>query len=156
MYVVVGSCGNQTSPPGTLSTVILPATHINPLKWALSFSSVFLYHSVFRVSAKVNHHTTVSPLTKKPALAAVSSDTMAAILDYCVFTKLVCPLPPSCRLTFPPALPSSPGKQGLSAAMAMKEGVQLEGDWRLTVAVVTWPYAALWHSVLHAAEKSPK
>lgn len=52
---------------------------------------------------------------------------MAAILDYCVFRKLVCPLPPSRRLTFPPALPSSPGKQGLTAAMAMKEGVQLEG-----------------------------
>lgn len=78
---------------------------------------------------------------------------MAAILDYCVFTKLVCPLPPSRSLTFPPALPPSPGKPGLTAAMAMKEGVQLEGDWRLTVAVETWPHAALYYSVLHAAEK---
>lgn len=72
---------------------------------------MFLYQ-VFQVSAGVNHHTTVSPLTERRALAAVSSDTMAAILDYCVFTKLVCPLPPSRRLTFPPALPPSPGKRG--------------------------------------------
>lgn len=130
-------------------------THINPRNWAFHLSSVLLCH-VLQASAEVNHHTTACSLARKAALAAVSSDTMAAILDYCVFTKLVCPLPPSRRLTFPPALPSSPGKQGLTAAMAMKEGVQLDGDWRLTVAVETWPYAALCHSVLHAAEKSPK
>lgn len=151
MYVVVPPEGIKLLTPAHPSPVIywVTLTHVNPL------NSVFSHH-VFQVSAEVNHHTTVSPLTKKPALAGVSSDTMAAILDYCVFTKLVCPLPPSRRLTFPPALPSSPGRQGLSAAMAMKEGVQLEGDWRLTVAVETWPYAALCHSVLHAAEKSPK
>lgn len=75
---------------------------------------------------EVNHHTTVPPLTQDPASTAVRSDTMAAILDYCVFTKLVCPLPPSGCLTFPAALLWSPGKPGLCAAMAMKEGVQLE------------------------------
>lgn len=112
--------------------------HVNALNWGLSCSSVFLYH-VFQASAEVNHHATVPPL-------AVSSDTMAAILDYCVFTKLVCPLPPSRSVTFPLALPSSPGKRGLSAAMAMKKGVQLEGDWRLTVAAGTWPHAALCHT----------
>lgn len=126
------------------STDRVTLEHVNPLNWAFSCSFVFL-HRVFQASAEVNHHTTVCPLTETRALAAVSSDTMAAILDYCVFTKLVCPLPPSRSVTFPPALPSSPGKRGLSAAMAMKKGVQLEGDWRLTVAVETWPHTALCH-----------
>lgn len=80
---------------------------------------------------------------------------MAAILHYCVFTKLVCPLSARGRLTFPPTLPPpSPGKRGLSAAMAMKEGVRLEGDRRLTVAVETRPYAALCRSVRNRCNKS--
>lgn len=53
---------------------------------------------------------------------------MAAILDYCVFTKLVCPLPHSGCLTFSPVLPAVPWENGgLIAAMVMKRGVRLEG-----------------------------
>lgn len=63
---------------------------------------------------------------------------MAAILDYCVFTKLVWPLSPSRPSHIPSLTAPVPWETGgLSAAMAMKEGVQLEGDWRLTVAVET-------------------
>lgn len=91
------NCGNRTPDLGTLRAAIHrhstgPASVSAPCSPA------------FRVSAEVNHRTSHPD--------AVSSDTKAAILDYCVFTQLVCPLPPSHSLTFPPALPSSPGKRG--------------------------------------------
>lgn len=80
------------------------------------------------------------------ASATVRLDTMAAILHYCVFTKLVCPLPHSCCLTFPPALPHPLGNRGLVAAMVMKEGVQLggTGGWQLPRKLdLMLPFAAL-------------
>lgn len=59
-------------------------------------------------------------------------DTMAVILDYCVFSKLVCPPPPLPPPPSPSHIPSCTprrplGNQGLTAAMAMKEAVQLKG-----------------------------
>lgn len=77
---------------------------------------LFLYQ-FFRLST--NHQTTIPPLAKKWASAGVSWNTMAAILDYCAVTKLVCPL----LASFPHSLlhaishsllrfPLSPGKQG--------------------------------------------
>lgn len=82
-----------------------------------------LYSHVASSSAHLNHRMT-------------ATHTMAAILDDSVFTKLVCPLPR--RLTFSSVLPAVPWeKRGLMAAMAMKRGVRLEGDWKLTVVMET-------------------
>lgn len=102
-----------------------------------------------------SHHCAPPPSQKSQPEPPSSSDTMAAILDYCVFTKLVCPLPPSHRLTFPPALPLVPRETGPRLLpWRWKRVFSWKGDWTLTVAVETWPHAALRpSSTVHAAEE---
>lgn len=139
---------SERCDPSTLSP-------INPLNRGLGFA--VCSDRVFQVSAEVNHHTTVSPL-QEAALAPASCRTKAAILDYHVFTKLVCPLPSSHWLTFPSLRPPSPGKRGPLCCHGDERG-RLNGGggglWKLAVVVETWPYAALCQSAFHTGLKWP-